>query len=287
MQADALNTIEAFWDAMPRPMSNVLACGPFTIFASRAPFPFYARPTLGLPPSHVFAPSEVHAARVRLSQLGLPVAFEWSPTLAPTLADAIEAVGLPIRRVPLMLFEDPVFQDPVCQDPVFEVRRPRPLLDGSHIRFLAHDDPMLAVTRAAIDIGWSQIDTATGPAGVTERDTAAGDPKRLAYAQWRVQENLAVMAAAVDDVDGPVGGGMCVSVDAAAEITGVAVMPSHRRRGLAGELTSALAFDAQSRGCTTVFVTANDDAVAHIYARVGFCTIDVACIAEAPEPVEG
>jgi hypothetical protein len=35
---------------------------------------------------------------------------------------------------------------------------------------------------------------------------------------------------------------------------------------------------------TTVFLTAQDDAVARVYQRVGFERVGTACVAEAPAP---
>jgi GNAT superfamily N-acetyltransferase len=41
--------------------------------------------------------------------------------------------------------------------------------------------------------------------------------------------------------------------------------------------------DARERGVETVFLSAQDDAVAHVYERVGFVRVGTACIAEATD----
>ena len=67
-----------------------------------------------------------------------------------------------------------------------------------------------------------------------------------------------------------------------AEITGVGVLPSSRRRGLGAAITALLARDALDRDVQTVFLSASDDAVGRVYARIGFREIGTAMIAEPP-----
>ena len=54
------------------------------------------------------------------------------------------------------------------------------------------------------------------------------------------------------------------------------VLPSSRRQGLGAAVTALLAGDALDRGVDTVFLSASDDAVARIYARIGFRAIGTA-----------
>jgi len=68
-------------------------------------------------------------------------------------------------------------------------------------------------------------------------------------------------------------------------LTGIAVLPRARRRGLGAAITHALVSDAKVRGVETLFLSARDDAVARVYERVGFVRVGTACIAEAPEPM--
>ena len=69
-------------------------------------------------------------------------------------------------------------------------------------------------------------------------------------------------------------------MDGAAEITGVGVLPASRRQGLGAAVTALLARDAVERGVETVFLSASDNAVARVYARIGFREIGTAMIAE-------
>jgi predicted GNAT family acetyltransferase len=88
-----------------------------------------------------------------------------------------------------------------------------------------------------------------------------------------------VLAAAFGP-DGPVAAGSCQALGGVAEITGVGVLPAERRRGLGAAVTAVLAADALDRGVQTVFLSASDEAVARVYARIGFREIGTAMIAE-------
>jgi predicted GNAT family acetyltransferase len=59
-------------------------------------------------------------------------------------------------------------------------------------------------------------------------------------------------------------------VDGTTEICAIGTLPSARRRGLALAVTAALTHQARTRGATTVYLCATDDAVARIYTRLGF-----------------
>jgi len=91
---------------------------------------------------------------------------------------------------------------------------------------------------------------------------------------------LLAMAAAYDDRGAVVGGGSHGPRGATSELTGIAVLPRARRRGVGAAITAALVADARSRGVRTVFLSAQDDAVARVYERVGFVRVGTACIAE-------
>jgi predicted GNAT family acetyltransferase len=64
------------------------------------------------------------------------------------------------------------------------------------------------------------------------------------------------------------------------EVVGVATLPVARRRGLGGAVAAALARAALGAGADTVFLSAQDDAVARVYERVGFRRVGTAGIAE-------
>ena len=98
----------------------------------------------------------------------------------------------------------------------------------------------------------------------------------------RLRSGHSVLVAAFGP-DGPLAAGSCQAVDGVAEITGVGVLPSSRRQRLGAAVTALLARDALDRGVPTVFLSASDDAVARVYARIGFREIGTAMIAE-PAP---
>ena len=72
----------------------------------------------------------------------------------------------------------------------------------------------------------------------------------------------------------------------AAELTGIGVLPSYRRSGIAAAITGALSTAATQRGVEVLLLSAQSDEVARVYERVGFQR--VATFAEAsyerPEP---
>ncbi|WP_348772257.1 GNAT family N-acetyltransferase [Streptomyces sp. RPA4-5] len=67
-------------------------------------------------------------------------------------------------------------------------------------------------------------------------------------------------------------------VGAVSEIVGVGTLPTARRRGLGLAVTASLVADARSRGVETVFLSAGDEDVARLYARLGFRRIATALI---------
>jgi predicted GNAT family acetyltransferase len=54
------------------------------------------------------------------------------------------------------------------------------------------------------------------------------------------------------------------------ELVGIATLPDHRRRGIAGAVTAHMARIAFAEGVHTAFLTAADDAASRVYQRSGF-----------------
>ena len=68
-----------------------------------------------------------------------------------------------------------------------------------------------------------------------------------------------------------VGGGVAtVPADGVTEIAGIGVLDSHRRRGIAGAITSALTAAAIAAGVELAWLTPGDDGAHRVYARAGF-----------------
>jgi predicted GNAT family acetyltransferase len=125
--------------------------------------------------------------------------------------------------------------------------------------------------------------TETGPQGAAERDTFLGklDPDLVAHLNDRARRGLTITAVAEDPIEGVVASGSYQPMGEFAEIMAVATLPSARRRGLAGALTALLARHAHDEaGVRTVLLSAQDDDVARVYARVGFQQAGTAHAAE-------
>jgi GNAT superfamily N-acetyltransferase len=68
-----------------------------------------------------------------------------------------------------------------------------------------------------------------------------------------------------------VAGGMFTPIRAGVtELTGIATLETHRRRGFAGAVTARLTQAAFDAGARIVFVTTDDHAARRVYRRVGF-----------------
>jgi GNAT superfamily N-acetyltransferase len=81
-----------------------------------------------------------------------------------------------------------------------------------------------------------------------------------------------VLAIARDPASGiAVGAGMATPLhDGVCEVAGIGVIPSHRRRGIAGQLTAAVSREAFGRGATLAWLTPGHDEAERIYERAGF-----------------
>ncbi|MCF6469640.1 GNAT family N-acetyltransferase [Nonomuraea sp. MG754425] len=88
----------------------------------------------------------------------------------------------------------------------------------------------------------------------------------------RILTGGGLVAAAVDDASGQVvgGGQLGRPHEGVAEVAGIAVLPTHRRRGLAGAITALLTREGARAGVGRPFLTPADDAAARVYARVGY-----------------
>jgi ribosomal protein S18 acetylase RimI-like enzyme len=240
---------------VPRSAARVEEVGPFTLFVGTGPWPYYARPRLGL--EHEFTRSDVEAVRARQRELGVPEAFEWVHETTPSLLAQMDDVE--VLRAPLMVLERPGW---------------RPLETTATIRILGPEDD-LATFRAVQDVAFTHGGTDSGPEGIGERD--AQERRDSAFVAQRIRERLSV-AAVAEIAGGPVAAGMHQPVGGVTEIVGVATLPALRRQGLGGAVTGALVEEALAGGAETVFLSAGSEAVSRVYARLGFRRIGTACI---------
>jgi hypothetical protein len=249
-----LAAIEAYYDAAPRAAARVEEVGPFTLFVGTGPWPYYARPRLGL--SHTFTADDVEAVRVRQRAQGVPESFEWVHETTPSLRGAMDGEVL---EAPLMVLE-----------------RLRPVETRARVRILGADDPALPLARAVQDVGFGHGGTAPGPEGIRERDAAVGDD--LEFLRDRMRRRLTVTAVAENEA-GPIAAGAHQPVGAVTEVVGVATLPAVRRQGRGGAVTGALGEDALAGGAQTILQSAGSEEIARVYARLGFQRIGTACIA--------
>ncbi|MGI8700908.1 MAG: GNAT family N-acetyltransferase [Nocardioidaceae bacterium] len=263
-----LHRLETYYDAVPRGRADAEDIGPFTLFVARSGWPYYARPRVG--EQRTASPADVRRVLDRQRELDVPLAFEWVAEVTPDLERVAQAAGMHVERCPLLVLDG------------------APRGEAGSARMLGPDEVQyLALSRAAIEVGFQTGGTATGTEGLAARDAAAG--KGFAQIDDAVRERLAageIRAAACWASEavalGPVGGGGHTPVGEVTEIAGVAVLPAFRRRGLAAAVTYVLARDALDSGGATVFCSAQSVEVARIYQRVGFRTTATACIAAMP-----
>lgn len=273
-----LDEIERYYDAVPRSSALAEDFGALTLFVRRASrgWSYYARPALGWAGPEVSV-GDVDRVRARQREVGAPESFEWVAETSPGLRAAVEASGLVVHEYPLMVLD--------AAAPVPDVPSAPP---ASSVRILTLTDPALPSAVAVPHLAFAEPGTGVGTAGRAELAEAVrvrsadGSVER---AVSRIHSGLTAYAAAVED-----GFALCAGqhqpIGAVSEIVGVGTLPAARRRGLALAVTAALVADARSRGVRTVFLSAGDQDVARIYARLGFRPVGTALIAEPAEPAE-
>ncbi|MEH0927116.1 GNAT family N-acetyltransferase [Micromonospora sp. CPCC 205558] len=259
--------LDAYLDAAPRPDCDAVDVGPFTLFVSRSPWPYYARPTVG---RHApITVGDLDALAAACVEHGVDLGIEWVHEVHPELAALVAAYGLDLSSHVLMRAD--------AQEVTAAA------VDGVTLRVLAADDPALPAGRATADVAFTAGGTGPGPEGATERDTFLDklEPELIEHLNDRTRRGLTITAVAEDPSDGVVAVGSYQPMGEFAEIMAVATLPSARRRGLAGALTALLARHAHDEaGVRTVLLAAQDDAVARVYARVGFQQVGTTHAAE-------
>ena len=224
--------------------------GPFTLFVAREGWPFYARPRLG--EARAITAADVRVVLDLQRERGLPQHIEWVHEVTPSLLPAAREAGVPVAECPLLVLGEPVSVPD-------ELAAPAVMLEP--------DDPRFALARSAVAAGFADSD----------------DPRTEPVLGWdtaRVRDGLMSAAGAFDSDGAVMGGGSHALRGDVSELTGIAVLPRYRRRGVGAALTKALADDAATSGATTVFLSAGTPAVARVYERVGFRRVGTACIVE-------
>jgi GNAT superfamily N-acetyltransferase len=253
-QVRLLGELEHYYDEVPRVASRTEEIGPFTLFVQTDPrgWPYYARPRLGH--AGPFTPDDVRVVRDRQRELGIPEAFEWVHENTPALTKTVRRTDLGLAENPLMVLADLVPASPAA---------------GLRVELLAPDHPDLGAVMSAVHAGFGATDD-------------VGPPRSMEDLQARLASGSLRVVGAFDAA-GPVGGGSHSPRAGVTELTGIAVLPRARRRGVGAAITAALVEDALGCGVSTVFLSAGSERVADIYARVGFVRVGTACVAEASE----
>lgn len=260
MDPDAvLDAIEAYQHAVACTYAIPVQVGPFTTYDRAWGWTFAA----GLRPDRgEIDVASVRALAERQRDLSDPLELQWVHERAPALAAVGQAAGLAVARMPL-LAHDPGHErarDPARGD--HDTGAP----DGSRVRLVDCDDPRFADSRAAV------------AAGFDGTDRLLGEPVLETMREY-VRRGL-IRAAGAWGPDGSViGGGTQVRCGPTSEVTGLAVLPSWRRRGVGAAITRALVEDARALGASTVFLSAGSADVARVYRRIGFRTVGTLCTA--------
>ncbi|MFD9522928.1 GNAT family N-acetyltransferase [Streptomyces sp. NPDC059979] len=267
-----LSELERYYDTVPR-VGGARAedFGPLTLFVQEGSgWPYYARPALGGPEANR---ADVERVWQRQRELKVPEAFEWVAETSPSLRAAVEAAGLHVHAHPLMVL-----------DPSAEALPPHP-----EVRLLGADDPLLTAAVTVPALAFAAPGTAVGEAGPAELAAGMAGPaaeEGRARVSGKLAAGSTVLASAVRD-----GVVLCSGqynpVGDVVEVVGVGTLPSARRQGLALGVTAALVAEARARGARTVFLSAGDEAVARVYARIGFRRVATALIAEPPAEPAG
>lgn len=212
----------------------------------------YARPT-GTLSNEVSA--EMAAVRAAFAAHGLPCRWEFLLDLFPTFPELLRRHGFPeaIAR-PLMVVTQETF---------------RPEKSACAVVRKIESGETRAVDRV-LNAAFRGEEAAANPEE-TDGDQSEPEPDLLAGMMSR---GTSVYAAFVEGK--PVAGGAHSPLGDTTEVAGVGTLAAFRRRGIAGALTSALVEDAFARGCTCVFLSAADESVQRVYARIGFEKIGTA-----------
>lgn len=273
--------IELYYATVPLVFADAEEFGPLRLFVRKAegtPYyggPNHARPTSAGPVTATGA--DIARVRARQRELGVPESFEWLAEVTPSLRARIEAAGLPVSERPLMTL-GPHHPLP-----------PQSLPEGVTIRALGADDPALSAVLAIPQLAFAAEGTAVGSAGraelaVAAEKLAADGTVTTIRPSLRAGHKILVAAFAPDGT--PLAAGHYHPANGITEIGGIGTLPTARRQGLGAAVMAALATHARDHGVHTIFLAYAEDAVARIYARLGFRLADTTLLI-ANQPARG
>ncbi|GAA1503550.1 hypothetical protein GCM10009730_02810 [Streptomyces albidochromogenes] len=273
--------MERYYATVPLLFAEAEEFGSLRLFVRKepgAPYyggPFHARPASAGAPDVTDA--DIARVRARQRELGVPESFEWLAEVAPALRARVEAAGLSVAERPLMVL-----------DPHLPLPAPK-LPEGVTVRVVDADDPALPAVLAIPHLAFGAEGTAVGAAGraelaaVAARLTADGTVATTLPSLYAGHKKL-VAAFAGDGT--PLAAGHYHPAGGATEIGGIGTLPAARRQGLGAAAMAAAAAHARDNGVHTVFLAYADEAVARIYARLGFRRAGVTLLI-ANQPARG
>ncbi|MDX6283970.1 MAG: hypothetical protein QOH03_5041 [Kribbellaceae bacterium] len=262
-----LSRVDEYLHAVPLSSATAQQVGPFTLFRSTTIWPYYARPVPGSGVT-VTVP-DLEKLRERCAELELPLSLEWVVESCPSLGPAAAEAGLEVHEYPLLVLERADFK-PVTTSLVCEI--------------LPASPDVVREARAVADVAFGEPGTAIGEGGIEARDASAAEStdEKIAALVGRAEAGVSITAGVYGD-QGIVAHGVHQPVGDTTEIVGVATLPAMRRQGLGAAVTSCLVEHAFANGVDLVLLSAEDDAVAAVYERVGFRRIGHTGAAEPAE----
>ncbi|WP_327138587.1 GNAT family N-acetyltransferase (plasmid) [Streptomyces sp. NBC_01340] len=261
--------IEQYYSTVPLLFSDAEEFGSLRLFVRRKPgAPYYGGPSHAQPIAHgsaAITAADIARVRARQRELGVSEAFEWLAEAAPTLRACIEAADLPVAERPLMALH------PHCPVGL------QPLPGSVTLRVLTADDPALPAALALPRLAFAEEGTEVGSAGRKELSVVAEELAQdgtVATIRPAIRAGHKTLIAALASDDTPLAVGHYHPANGTTEIGGIGTLPVARRQGLAAAVTAALVSHARNHGVSTVFLAYAEDAVAHIYSRLGFRPAD-------------
>ena len=96
-----IKELDHYFDAVPRSDSDPIEVGPFTLFVSRAPFPYYARPSRNHPGP--ILPTDLELLEKASASRDLDLSIEWIHETHPEMASVAADFGLEVHTYALLV----------------------------------------------------------------------------------------------------------------------------------------------------------------------------------------
>jgi len=228
---------------------EVIQAGSFTVCLHPSDLVPEASATLpSVPPAREVA-GGIGAVREALRQRGRHSQIVFYEAFAPRLAPALQEAGFVKSGRELVM---------LCTRETLTALEPTSAPPDLQIEILTAQS-----STAVLRDGWNTNELGFSP--WSDRRASDDDIERF-------RRDLADGRAFVARLDGePAAAGMFLAPHAGVtELVGIATLAPFRRRGIAAALTAHMMACAMRSGCDLIYLRPADDAVARVYARVGF-----------------